>query len=75
MEFKKDINKNKKKAPTDYKINDRVLVLTGDNKDRVGVVKGHYDSNLILEFKGYNEMPTYTDTVHYAEVIRWFDWS
>ena len=75
MEFKRDMNKDKKKAPTDYKVNDRVLVLTGDNKDRIGVVKGHYDTNLILEFKGNDEMPTYTDKVHYAEVIRWFDWS
>lgn len=75
MEFKRDMNKNKKKTPTDYKINDRVLVLTGENKDRVGVVKGHYDSNLILEFKPKDGISSYIDNVHYTEVIKWFDWN
>ena len=38
MEFKKDMNKDKKKAPTDYKVNDRVLVLTGEVTIKIELV-------------------------------------
>lgn len=67
-------NKNKRSKPTDYKVGDRVLVLAGQYKDKIGTVQAHYDANLILEFKP-EDRPPFMDNVHYAEVIKWFDFS
>lgn len=60
---------NKNKRPMDYKVGDRVLVLTGDYENRVGTVQGHYGDNLIVSF----EKETNYSPIHYAEVVKWFE--
>ena len=52
-----------------YKVGDKIIILTGENKDRIGTVQGHYDTNLIVSF----EKETQFSNVHEAEVTKWFD--
>ena len=53
----------------DFKIGDRVLVLAGDNKDRVGTVQGHDSNLLILSF----DKETTFKGVHFMNVVKWFE--
>lgn len=61
------INKNKK--PMDYRIGDRILVLTGDYKDRIGTVQGHDGNMLITSFDRDSE---YTG-IHFMNAVKWFE--
>ena len=53
---------NRTKKSTDYRVRDKVLILAGDYKDKIGTVQGH-DGNLLIvsfdkesEFKGIHFM-------------------
>lgn len=57
------------KKPIDFEIGDRVLVLAGDNKNKVGTVQGHDSNLLILSF----DKETTFKGVHFMNVVKWFE--
>lgn len=59
------ISRNKK--PMDYSVGDRIMVLAGDCKDRVGTVQGHDGNLLIVSFDKESEFKG----VHFMNVIKW----
>jgi hypothetical protein len=60
---------NKHKKPMDYRVGDRVLVLLGDYKNKVGTVQGHDGNLLILSFDKDSEFKG----IHFMNVIKWFE--
>lgn len=57
------------KKPMNFKIGDRVLVLAGDDKDKIGTVQGHDNNLLILSF---DKEATFKG-VHFMNVVKWFE--
>jgi hypothetical protein len=53
----------------DYRVGDRILVLTGDYKDRIGTVQGHDGNTLIISF----DKETEYKGIHFMNVIKWFE--
>lgn len=60
---------NKAKRPMDYRVGDRILVLTGDYKDRIGTVQGH-DGNMLIT--SFDNETTYTG-IHFMNAVKWFE--
>ena len=60
---------NKNKNSMDFKIGDRIIVLTGDYKDKIGTVQGHDGNILITSFDKETE---YTG-IHFMNAIKWFE--
>ena len=60
---------NKYKKPMDYRIGDRVLILLGDYKNKVGTVQGHDGNLLILSFDKNSEFKG----IHFMNVVKWFE--
>ena len=58
---------NRTKKSTDYRVRDKVLILTGDYKDKVGTVQGHDGNLLIVSFDKESEFKG----VHFMNVVRW----
>ena len=61
------INRNKK--PMDFKIGDRIIVLTGDYQNKIGTVQGHDGNMLITSFDKETE---YTG-IHFMNAVKWFE--
>jgi len=58
---------NRHKKPMDYSVGDRIMVLVGDCKDRVGTVQGHDGNLLIVSFDKESEFKG----VHFMNVVKW----
>ena len=60
---------NKNKNSMDFKIGDRIIVLTGDYKDKIGTVQGHDGNMLITSF----DKETEYKGIHFMNAVKWFE--
>lgn len=60
---------NKAKKPMDFKIGDRIIILTGDYKDKIGTVQGHDGNILITSF----DKETEYKGIHFMNAVKWFE--
>ena len=60
---------NRHKNPMDYRVGDKILVLAGDYKNKIGTVQGH-DGNMLIT--SFDKETTYTG-IHFMNAVKWFE--